>query len=98
MLDSIVQDPAQRRGDRLIDLLRTEVAQSLKNSACSDAPGEADGVSLNQFIAVAVAEKVGSIETAEDFPRRRVGEATPRNLLKFVRQAGDEEPDESDRR
>jgi hypothetical protein len=59
---------------------------------------KADGVSLNQFIAAAVAEKVGSIETAEEFLRRRAGKATPRDLLKFVRQAGGEEPEEADRR
>ena len=35
-----------------------------------------DGVSLNQFIAAAVAEKVGSLRAADDFLRaRRNGEA-----------------------
>lgn len=59
---------------------------------------KADGVSLNQFIAVAVAEKVGSMETAQEFLSRRAGGAKPRDLLKFVRQAGNEPPDEADRR
>jgi hypothetical protein len=59
---------------------------------------KADGVSLNQFIAVAVAEKVGVMETAQEFLNRRAGEATPRDLLKFLRKAGAEDPDESDRR
>jgi len=36
-----------------------------------------DGVSLNQFIAVAVAEKVGTIETAEQFLKRRAAKAKP---------------------
>ena len=36
---------------------------------------KADGVSLNQFIAAAVAEKVGVIETAREFLERRAGEA-----------------------
>ena len=59
---------------------------------------KADGVSLNQFIAVAVAEKVGVLETAQAFLVRRAGKATPRDLLKFLRKAGNEEPSEPDRR
>jgi len=59
---------------------------------------KADGVSLNQFIAVAVAEKVGVLETAEEFLRRRAGTAKPRDLLKFARKAGRETPSEYDRR
>jgi hypothetical protein len=57
-----------------------------------------DGVSLNQFIAVAVAEKVGVMETAADFLARRAGKAKPRDLLKFTRKAGRETPSEADRR
>jgi hypothetical protein len=59
---------------------------------------KADGVSLNQFIAVAVAEKVGVIETARDFLERRAGDAKPKDLLKYLRKAGREQPVESDRR
>ena len=59
---------------------------------------KADGVSLNQFIAVAVAEKVGVLETAEEFLRRRAGKAKPRDLLKFIRKAGREAPSEADSR
>ena len=57
-----------------------------------------DGVSLNQFIAVAVAEKVGVMETAADFLARRAGKSKPRDLLKFTRKAGREAPGETDRR
>ena len=57
-----------------------------------------DGVSLNQFIAVAVAEKVGVMETAADFLARRAGQAKPRDLLKFTRQAGREVPSDADRK
>ena len=46
-----------------------------------------DGVSLNQFIAVAVAEKVGTIETAEQFLKRRAAKAKPADLLRFLRGA-----------
>jgi hypothetical protein len=46
-----------------------------------------DGVSLNQWIAVAVAEKVGVVETAAEFFKKRAGKATGRGLMKFLRQA-----------
>jgi hypothetical protein len=59
---------------------------------------KADGVSLNQFIAVAVAQKVGVVETAEEFLHRRADKAKPRDLLRFTRKAGRETPSDSDRR
>jgi hypothetical protein len=59
---------------------------------------KADGVSLNQFIAAAVAEKVGVIETAREFLERRAGHAKPKDLLKYVPKAAREQPAESDRR
>jgi len=59
---------------------------------------KADGVSLNQFIAAAVAEKVGVIETAREFLERRGGDAKPKDLLKHLRKAGRERPAESERR
>lgn len=57
-----------------------------------------DGVSLNQFIAVAVAEKVGVIETAQEFLQQRAGRARPRDLLTFTRKAGRAVPSDTDRR
>jgi hypothetical protein len=57
-----------------------------------------DGVSLNQFIAVAVAENVGVMETAADFLKRRAEHAKPRDLLRFTRKAARELPNEADRR
>jgi hypothetical protein len=57
-----------------------------------------DGVSLNQWIAVAVAGKIGSVETAADFLRRRAGDARPSDLLDFSDRAGDEAPVRSDER
>src|SRR5437667_11951923 len=44
-----------------------------------------DGVSLNQWIAAAVAEKVGVVETAADFFKKRAGKATGEGLMKFIR-------------
>jgi hypothetical protein len=46
-----------------------------------------DGVSLNQWIAVAVAEKVGVVETAAEFFKKRAGRATGTRLMKFLRTA-----------
>jgi hypothetical protein len=57
-----------------------------------------DGVSLNQWIAVAVAQKVGTVETAASFFARR-SEGPPVDLLALLRtvpnvpaMAGDELP------
>ena len=47
----------------------------------------AHGVSLNQFIAAAVAEKIGSLRAADDFPRALAGTAKPKDLLKYLRRA-----------
>jgi hypothetical protein len=40
-----------------------------------------DGVSLNQWIAVVVAEKIGVVEAASEFLRKRAGSATWLRLL-----------------
>lgn len=58
---------------------------------------KADGVSLNQFIAVAVAEKVGAIESAEAFFKERGKAATGVGLLAYLDRAGDEVPEANDR-
>jgi hypothetical protein len=55
-----------------------------------------DGVSLNQWIAVAVAEKVGVIETAADFFKKRADGATGKGLMKFVRNAPRTAPEPED--
>jgi hypothetical protein len=57
-----------------------------------------DGVSLNQFIAVAVAEKVGAMESAAEFLRHRSGKAKPADLLRHLRRAPAVEPTAQDRR
>lgn len=57
-----------------------------------------DGVSLNQFIAAAVAEKVGTLETTTEFLRRRAADAKPEDLLRFLRGAPDTAPSPEDAR
>lgn len=56
-----------------------------------------DGVSLNQWIASAVAEKIGTVETAAHFLARRAGDARPEDLLPFLDRAPDIEPAAEDR-
>jgi hypothetical protein len=51
------------------------------------------GVSLNQFIAAAVAEKVGSLRAADDFLRERAGSAKPKDMLEYLRRAPKVAPD-----
>ena len=57
-----------------------------------------DGVSLNQWIAVAVAQKVGVVETAADFFQKRAGRATGAGLMKFLRNAPGIAPNPEDAR
>lgn len=51
-----------------------------------------DGVSLNRWIAVAIAQKIGVIETASDFLKRRAGKARPGDMLPFLDKAKREVP------
>jgi hypothetical protein len=55
-----------------------------------------DGVSLNQWIASAVAQKVGAVETAAEFFRGRAGEARPEDLCAILERAPDRAPDPGD--
>ena len=55
-----------------------------------------DGVSLNQWIAAAVAEKVGVVETAAQFFKNRAASATGDGLMKFLRKAPSSPPEPSD--
>jgi hypothetical protein len=55
-----------------------------------------DGVSLNQWIAAAVAQKVGVVETAAEFFKKRAGNATGGGLMKFLRNAPNLPPDQQD--
>lgn len=55
-----------------------------------------DGVSLNQWIAVAIAQKIGVVETASDFLKRRAGKAKPEDMLPFLDKAKREVPPSGD--
>jgi hypothetical protein len=56
-----------------------------------------DGVSLNQWIASAVAQKVGVVETAADFFKKRAGSAKGNRLMKILRNAPRNAPEPDDR-
>jgi hypothetical protein len=55
-----------------------------------------DGVSLNQWIASAVAQKVGAVETAAEFFRRRAVDAKPGDLSTILARVSDRDPDPGD--
>jgi hypothetical protein len=55
-----------------------------------------DGVSLNQWIAVAVAQKIGVVETAAEFFARRAGNASGKGLLKALAKVPVRPPEPED--
>jgi HicB family len=55
-----------------------------------------DGVSLNQWIATAVAQKIGVVETAAEFLKRRAGDARPGDLKAFLDNVPDGPPEPHD--
>jgi hypothetical protein len=69
---------------------------SVKNAAQRLA--KQDGVSLNQWISVAVAEKIGAVETAAVILKRRAGDAKPSDLRWFLDNAPDVPPTAGDER
>jgi hypothetical protein len=55
-----------------------------------------DGVSLNQSIATAVAQKIGVVETAAEFFKKRAGNAKGDGLMKYLRNAPGVAPEPDD--
>jgi len=56
-----------------------------------------DGVSLNQVISAAVAEKVGTLRTASEFLKGRAGTSKPKDLVKYLRRAPKVAPVDGDK-
>lgn len=71
-----------------------KLPSSIKTAAARLA--KEDGVSLNQWIASAVAQKVGAVQTAADFFRNRAGTAKPGDLDGYLSRAPDQKPDPGD--
>ncbi len=63
--------------------------------AAAERMAMAEGASLNQFINVAVAEKLSALET-EEFFRVRAARSDRNAFLSFLENAGDEPPGEGD--
>jgi hypothetical protein len=70
-----------------------KMSASLKKAAARLA--SEGGVSLNHWINMAVAQKIGAVETAEHF-RRRYGEARHGNLRAVLDKRPDVPPDPGD--
>lgn len=64
--------------------------QSLKETAARMA--QEDGVSLNQWIVAAVAQKIGAMQTADDFLKARTGKASRGSLTGLLDKAPDVPP------
>ena len=60
---------------------------SLKETAARLA--REDGVSLNQWIVAAVAQKIGAVETAQVFLRERAAGAGAGDLERYLKEAPD---------
>jgi hypothetical protein len=71
-----------------------KLPQSIKEAAAKLAKD--DGVSLNQWIASAVAQKVGSVETAAKFLERRRGTASGESFGKLLELVPDAPPIDGD--
>ena len=63
---------------------------SLKETAARLA--REDGVSLNQWIVTAVAQKIGAVETAEVLLAERAARAAPRDLQRYLDAAPNTPP------
>ena len=75
-------------------MLQLKLPASLKQAAARLA--KEDGVSLNQWIAMAIAQKVGAVETAADFLKRRAAGATGEGLRRFLDRVPDAPPQPGD--
>lgn len=71
-----------------------QLPQSLKETAARLAME--DGVSLNQWIVSAVAQKIGAVETASDFLKARAGKAKRGDLTRLLDRAPDAVPTPED--
>jgi hypothetical protein len=60
--------------------------------AAAERLAKEDGVSLNQWISVAIAQKIGAVETASEFLKKRAGKARAEDLIPFLKTARNESP------
>ena len=67
-----------------------KLPHSVKSAA--ERLAKADGVSLNQFIATAVAEKIGTLNTVDAFLEQQAGKQVPADMMQFLTNAPDVPP------
>ena len=67
-----------------------KLPQSVKAAATRLAKD--DGVSLNQWITVAIAQKIGAVETATEFLKARAGTSRPSDILDILAKVPDAPP------
>ncbi len=67
-----------------------KLPQSLK--AAAQRLAREDGVSLNQWIVVALAEKVGAVETTADFLKQRASRTDPSTFQAILDRVGSHPP------
>jgi hypothetical protein len=77
---------------------RSTYPLKLPNSVKKEAQrlAKEDGVSLNHWISVAVAQKIGAVETAAEFFKRRGSGAKGRSLHEFLDRVPSRPPDPGD--
>lgn len=71
-----------------------ELPPSIGNAARKLA--DEDGISLSEWVSIAVAQKISSIETAEAFFKRHSEGAKNVDFLEILRSAPDRQPDPGD--
>ena len=74
----------------------TTVTLPASVKAAAERLAKEDGVSLNQWITAAVAQKIGAVETAADFFRGRAGGARPGDLHAILALVPARAPDPGD--
>jgi hypothetical protein len=84
-----------RQSDRLSEHISVQLPNSVKSAAAELA--KLDNVSLNQFIAAAVGEKVRTLRTASEFLKGRAGISKPKDLTKYLRGAPKVAPVDGDK-
>ena len=69
-----------------------------KSQAPCQARGDVVGMASTEGISVAIAQKIGAVETAADFLKNRTGKARADDLLPFLKNARNERPPVGDER
>src|SRR3954451_21504333 len=93
-MHSLVQSPRSRRpaGADVMSKATYPLKLPASIKAAAARLAKEDGVSLNQWIAAAVAQKVGVVETAAAFFQRRAGTATEDDLQRILEKVPDAPP------